>query len=475
MTPAALTPNRKAQDFSKNFLWLLVGGIVYFLLAKLGMTVFSLHPSNITLLWLPAGIGMVMSRHQGHKAAPVIFAASFAANFTGLATDSLLKQIIHTSISAGADTLAAALSAYLMKRTLSEGLNKFSHLFRFILAVCLVPTFLSAMILATNLVVGNYVPSKETISFITMLLFADSLGILLVYPLFEAWRSNPTIKGLEWQTAIVSTAMLFFIAYLAFNYVSGLIYLIFPFLLFVSFHSNDREVYLSLLLSLCFIIASASSALGPFNMATIEQSYFMLLTFLFTTAIVTVGTRLQQIDLLNENKVRRNWMFLANHDALTGLANRLLFIPMIEKEIARSQRKHNSFSLAIIDIDKFKSINDNYGHLVGDKVIKSIAATLRESLRTIDVAARIGGEEFAILFPETTIEEAAQALERIRISIESLKIDAGSETISPTISGGLTQSSLTGTLKVDEILNRADQLLYEAKNLGRNRICVSIN
>jgi diguanylate cyclase (GGDEF)-like protein len=471
MTPATIAPTNLSKRSNNTFLWLLFGGVVYYVFAKLGMAIFSLHPSNITLLWLPAGIGMVMCRTVGQRALPFIFVASFIANLSGLATDSILKQLIHTAISAGADTLAAGMSAQLMRRYLPDGLTRFSQLFRFILTVCVLPTLICALILAANLVVGGYIPAHSSLSFIAMLLFADSLGILLIYPLFESWRSKTTLSGFAWRTWIVATLLVLGSAYLAFHFISGLIFLIFPILLLLAFYNDSREVYLSLLLSLCFIIALASAQLGPFNLASIEQSYFMLLTFLFTTAIVTLGMRLQHNDFINEHMLGRNWMFLANHDALTGLANRLLFIPMIEKEIARAQRKQHSFTVAIIDIDNFKAINDSYGHLVGDQVLKSIAQTLRDSLRNFDMAARIGGEEFAILFPETSIKDATLALERIRSEVEALNISAGKKIIGVTISGGLAESNPKETIKVDDILNRADQLLYEAKNLGRNKIC----
>lgn len=471
MTPATIATTKLSQRSNNTLVWLLVGGLAYYLFAKLGMAIFSLHPSNITLLWLPAGIGMVMCRSAGLRALPFIFAASFAANISGLANDSLVKQLIHTAISAGADSLAAGVSALLMQRHLPNGLTRFAHLFRFILAVCVLPTLICALILAANLVVGGYIPAQASPAFVAMLLFADSLGILLIYPLFEAWRNNSAISGFAWRTWIAATVLLLGSAYVAFHAISGLIFLIIPMLLLLAFYNDGREVYLSLLLSLCFIIALASTQLGPFNLATTEQSYFMLLTFLFATAIVTLGVRLQHNDFINEHKAGRDWMFLANHDALTGLANRLLFIPMIEKEIARAQRKQHSFTVAIIDIDNFKTINDSYGHLVGDQVLKSIAQTLRSSLRNIDMAARIGGEEFAILFPETSIKEAALALERIRSEVEMLNINAGKKIIGVTISGGLAESNPKETVKVDDILNRADQLLYEAKNLGRNKIC----
>lgn len=163
---------------------------------------------------------------------------------------------------------------------------------------------------------------------------------------------------------------------------------------------------------------------------------------------------------------------LAATDPLTGLVNRRGLLARLESEYARSLRTRHTFALALCDLDHFKRINDTYGHPAGDRVLISFAAVLRESIRGIDLAARWGGEEFAILFPESTAEEAMLPLERIRQAVSELQIRHGDDTIAVTVSIGVTDYGIGHDL-IEQILERADAALYTAKSGGRNRIVCS--
>jgi diguanylate cyclase (GGDEF)-like protein len=181
--------------------------------------------------------------------------------------------------------------------------------------------------------------------------------------------------------------------------------------------------------------------------------------------------QLQRKELMAENADRKEWERKAGYDALTGLANRQLFMPMLTNEVERAQRNAfgGSFCLGLIDIDHFKSVNDNYGHPVGDKVLESIAQTMVETLRSMDVPARYGGEEFAILFPETSLNNAADAMERLRANIERSPIRAGNHVIRITVSGGLAEFG-HHIKTVDDLIQSADSRLYAAKRAGRNQV-----
>lgn len=161
----------------------------------------------------------------------------------------------------------------------------------------------------------------------------------------------------------------------------------------------------------------------------------------------------------------------AHVDYLTGLFNRRHFMDQGQAELARAQRYASPLSLLMLDVDHFKSINDRYGHKTGDLVLQKLSTMMRETLRTIDVIGRIGGEEFAILLPETTLEKAVEAAERLRETIADS--DVILETGLPlrfTVSIGVV------TLKeresdLDMLLSLADSMLYQAKESGRNRVC----
>lgn len=161
----------------------------------------------------------------------------------------------------------------------------------------------------------------------------------------------------------------------------------------------------------------------------------------------------------------------AYSDYLTGLKNRRAFIEQAEIELSRSIRYCRNFSLIMFDIDHFKKINDTFGHSVGDLVLKEIAIICKSILRGIDIIGRIGGEEFAILLPETDILEASQVAERLRIAMSMsgvlIPFDKKSRF---TASFGVVFTNNISTISIDELLKQADNALYKAKNNGRNNV-----
>ena len=161
-----------------------------------------------------------------------------------------------------------------------------------------------------------------------------------------------------------------------------------------------------------------------------------------------------------EHKLRR----LAETDPLTGAVNVRRFESMATAELRRSARFGKAAALAIIDIDDFKGINDTFGHMVGDEVLRKFVQTMVTTLREVDVVARIGGDEFAILMPETSLAEAAVPLERIAALSRTLTMDREDLTICLTFSSGV--SAMKPDTDLREILRSADKLLYEAKRTG---------
>ena len=175
-------------------------------------------------------------------------------------------------------------------------------------------------------------------------------------------------------------------------------------------------------------------------------------------------------DITERKSLEDELRHLARTDFLTGIRNRRHFMELAETEVLRAKRYGHVLSVAMIDIDRFKIINDSYGHDVGDRAIKLCAQTCGEQLRTIDVFGRLGGEEFGVLMPETGIEAAAAVAERLRSAMEVASLSVGTESVSCTLSIGVTSRLQEEGL--DQILGRADRLLYQAKGEGRNRIAV---
>jgi diguanylate cyclase (GGDEF)-like protein len=164
---------------------------------------------------------------------------------------------------------------------------------------------------------------------------------------------------------------------------------------------------------------------------------------------------------------------LANIDGMTGAANRRHFIERAEAEWRRFARYHQPLSLLALDIDLFKSINDRFGHDVGDEVIRAVAGACAESVRDCDVLGRMGGEEFAVLLPHSDLEHARIVAERVRRRVEQMRVGSGGQEVSATVSIGVAQAE-AGMTDIGTLLKRADQALYAAKRSGRNCVIQAV-
>jgi diguanylate cyclase (GGDEF)-like protein/PAS domain S-box-containing protein len=185
--------------------------------------------------------------------------------------------------------------------------------------------------------------------------------------------------------------------------------------------------------------------------------------------LVTVG-----IDITESKQLAIKLEQQAHEDYLTGTSNRRYFMELAEQELNRAARYDNQLSIFMMDIDFFKRINDTYGHKAGDQVLKKLAEVCRETLREVDILGRVGGEEFAILLPETDREESIEVAERLRAALAEAKVqlEADGLAIQFTVSIGVA-SLVSKNNTLDMLLNLADKALYKAKESGRNKICVA--
>jgi diguanylate cyclase (GGDEF)-like protein len=156
-------------------------------------------------------------------------------------------------------------------------------------------------------------------------------------------------------------------------------------------------------------------------------------------------------------------------DSLTGAFSRRHFLDMGHKELRRSKRYRHPVCVLMIDFDHFKSINDNYGHSGGDDALVQTVAAMHSKLRAEDTLARIGGEEFAVIVPQTNVAGAIQMAERLRCVVSEMVVESAGQQLSVTISVGVAECR-AGESRIDEALKRADEALYKAKELWRNRV-----
>lgn len=176
-------------------------------------------------------------------------------------------------------------------------------------------------------------------------------------------------------------------------------------------------------------------------------------------------------DLTERKKLERELERQARIDMLTGLNNRRHFFELAEHELARARRHDEPLTVLMLDVDHFKRVNDTYGHHVGDMVLRKMSEVCTQTLRENDILGRMGGEEFAILFPETGRSQALETAERLRLAVANTDVQiAPGKSVRFTVSIGVAFFS-AADVNVDAILKRADAVLYEAKNTGRNRVC----
>jgi diguanylate cyclase (GGDEF)-like protein len=221
------------------------------------------------------------------------------------------------------------------------------------------------------------------------------------------------------------------------------------------------------LLSLClFIVGISQMQLNPEVLKGhyINGSFLIMIAWIFSVTLF--NTRLN--DFFNKKRLE----IYANFDYLTGCLNRRAFINRLEQEIERAKREQTIISIVLVDIDLFKQVNDRFGHLAGDFVLKQLIDCFNNSCRNYDFIGRFGGEEFIICLPNTTLGVAAEVAERLRCIVEETKIIYDSNIINTTVSLGVAALEPTYKENIDKFISRADSAMYRAK-IKRNNVCLS--
>lgn len=176
-------------------------------------------------------------------------------------------------------------------------------------------------------------------------------------------------------------------------------------------------------------------------------------------------------DITDRRAMEEKLRELSLTDELTRLYNRRYFDSKFQEEIIRSERYHHPLSLIMLDLDHFKRVNDTYGHLIGDEVLRRVSDTIASSVRRTDICARLGGEELGVLLPETSAAEAYEVAERLLHHISALEIPTEEGMLQVTASIGVTTRS--DNFEIAEMIAETDQALYSAKENGRNQVRIA--
>jgi diguanylate cyclase (GGDEF)-like protein len=229
---------------------------------------------------------------------------------------------------------------------------------------------------------------------------------------------------------------------------------------------SQRQFYENYQTKGCLILPliCQDKVVGVLNLADRIGSHFFTREDIALVELLSqlVGASIGNIKLFE--KTQRQ----ATTDGLTGLVNHRTFYELLERELWRSRRYGGQISVIMIDVDNLKKINDTYGHRVGDKAIKQVSRRLKQCIRQIDTAARYGGDEFAVILPNTALSEAVVVAERMVEAVASSHLTADGQEIALSISVGLGQYDCH--TKPEDITSRSDQALYTAKQAGKNTV-----
>lgn len=434
----------------------------YVVVGKLGLRLAFAFPSA-TPVWPGAGLALAALLLYGYRVWPAIFAGAFVVNLTTAGT-------LATSLGiAAGNTLEGLVGAWLLLRFAggSGFLWRAEGIFKFTLLAALVSTTVSATIGTATLHLAGLVPGGDLGSVWMTWWLGDGAGDLLVAPVLVAWIGNPPgpfrwARGLEWCAllgGLLLVSLILFGGYPALGIrTEPLKFLTIPFLTWAAVRFGPREASTAMLL--LGVVAVWGTLHGiPFDQpARVNATLALLQTYMAVAAVMT----LMLAATVTERKAAEARLHeLSITDPLTGIANYRQLILRMDAEIERSERTGRPFAVIFMDVDGLKKINDGHGHIVGSRALIRVAEVLRDSARVVDTAARYGGDEFALLLPETGEEEAARVAQRLRE-----RLAQAAEAPPVQVSLGIAEHPRDGAT-TDALLGAADRQLYRQRSRAR--------
>jgi diguanylate cyclase (GGDEF)-like protein len=432
--------------------------VVYFGAAKLGLRFAFVNPSA-TALWAPTGITLAAFLIFGFRVWPGAFLGAFFANLT--TAGSVLTSI---GIATG-NTLEGVAGCYLIRR-FARGPQVFDRaqdIFKFALLAGMVSTTISATVGVTSLSVGGFADWTMYGGIWRTWWLGDGVGAVLVTPLLLLWRENPRLNWPREQ--IIELALLFLGLFLTVWIVFGgrfrsevknypLEYLCIPFLVWAAFRFGRRKAATATCVLAGIAIWGTLNGFGPFSREALNTSLLLVQSFV---GIVAVTNLALAAEVSERKRADKRVQQLVATDPLTGLANYRRLIDAVELEIKRYGRSGKSFAILLLDLDGLKKLNDTHGHMVGSRALCRLADVLRAHCRQLDTPARFGGDEFAVVLPETALAQAEQIATRIRARIAS---DGESPPISVAVGSAVFPDDGES---IEKLLSAADRALYGMK------------
>jgi diguanylate cyclase (GGDEF)-like protein len=443
---------------------LLLGiAALYYLAARVGLQ-FAYANSSVTTVWPPTGIALAAFVLYGYRIWPAVVLAAFLANL------SISGEILPSVGIAVGNTLEGLLGSYLVNRFARGGrvFDRVRDIFRFTVLAAIVSTTVSATIGVGSLLVGHLLEWQDAGRIWLTWWLGDAVGDIVIAPPLILWigvKPAPRWTGRQLLEALAAAVVTTLVTFAIFGGVFperhyALTVLLWPALIWVVFRFGPREAATAIVIVSVVAILRTLQGFGPFARLSPTESFTLLQVWAGITAVTTL---VLAAVVAAQRDIEGTWRELAVTDPLTGLANHRQLVQSLESEIKRSRRTAQPLAVVLLDLDGLKQINDRHGHLAGSLAIRRVAEALLGSCRATDTAARFGGDEFALVLPETG--EAA-AWHVARGVVDRLATDAEKPNLS--ISVGVAVYPGHGET-VEALLNAADVALYETKERRKGK------
>ena len=466
----AFSPDRPVPYLAR----IVLLAAVYFLAAKLALLV-AIPPGYATAVWPASGIALASVLLQGSRIWPGIWLGASLVNVT------VQSSLVAATLIGMGNTLEALAGAALFRAYVGRpgAFQRGEDVVRFV-AIAALSATIAATVAAASLALVHSLGWPELLWNWWTWWQGDTVGIIIVAPLILGWsvRIRPALTGWRIAEGSVLLCLLSGVMYAIFGggmapFIPSLplTFAILPFVIWAAFRFRQRKVATVNALVCAMAVWSTLEGSGPFAQASLNASLLLLLAFMCT--VVTTGLVLSAVIGERGRAVEATQRLLRDlreqtiRDPLTSLHNRRFLQDYLQREILRATREDAPLAVVMIDLDRFKRINDTAGHQAGDRVLVEVAGLLKRHVRGSDIACRYGGEEFAVVLPKTTLESALRRSEEIRSAIS----DEPDRLRGVTASLGVALCP-AHAMDAEALLRAADRALYEAKRAGRNQVRV---